>query len=147
MSGQAPRLSILLVDDSEDDTQLARVVFGQLSLPHELRALNSGAEALAYLRREGRYAGARHAAPDLILLDLHMPGMSGLELLRALKEDAVLRRIPVVMLTSSAAPADIKASFESGAASYLNKPATLEGYKELMAGFGSYWLTVSLLPQ
>lgn len=147
MSGQTPSLNILLVDDSEDDTQLARAVFAQLGLPHDLHTLNSAEETLEYLRRQGRHAGGRHAPPDLILLDINMPGMNGLQLLRALKEDPALKRIPVIMLTSSTAPVDINSSFANGAASYLNKPDTIDGYKALLGGFGSYWFSVSMLPQ
>ena len=147
MTGQTPRLNILLIDDSEDDTQLARAVFDYLGLSNGLRTLDSAAEALDYLRRAGKYAAGGHPRPDLVLLDLNMPGMDGLQLLRTLKADPELKRIPVIMLTSSTAPEDINRSFESGAASYLSKPSSIDGYRALISGFGSYWLSVSALPE
>lgn len=147
MDAASHSLTILLVDDSEDDILLAQRVFAKLELPHKLEVAMSAAEALDYLDCKGKYAGRRKTNPDLLLLDINMPGMDGLELLKKLKADKELRKIPAIMLTSSASQADIKRSFESGAASFITKPSNFEGYRNLMSQFTQYWRTVSCLPQ
>ena len=140
-------LSILLVDDSEDDILLAQRVFAKLNLPHTLAVAFSAAEALDYLNCTGKHSGRKPTCPDLLLLDINMPGMDGLELLKKLKADKNLKKIPVIMLTSSASHDDIRRSFESGAASYLTKPSSFQGYSDLLAQFSAYWISVSALPQ
>jgi len=147
MSGSARRLNILLVDDSDDDALMARTTLEHLGLPHKLKDFSDGRQALDYLRCAGKYADRKPVMPDLLLVDINMPLMDGLTLLRAIKEDKALKKLPVIMLTSSTAREDIVRSFEAGAASYLAKPTSFEGYKKLMSGFGSYWLTVSALPE
>jgi len=147
MSGHSPRLNILLVDDSEDDILMARTVFEQLGSPHDLETVSGAGQALAYLKCSGKYAGRKPVLPDMMLLDINMPLMDGFALLLAIKADPALKKIPVIMLSSSCAQRDITRSFESGAASYITKPSSLEGYKNLMSNFGKYWLTVSALPQ
>ena len=139
-------LNILLVDDSEDDVLLARTVFGRLAFPHTLEAISSGAAALDYLRETGKYAGSRRPLPNLILLDINMPGIDGFSLLREIKADPKLRKIPVIMLTTSSSASDIRRSYEHGAASFLTKPASFEGFHEMMTRLGSYWTSVSALP-
>jgi CheY-like chemotaxis protein len=146
MSGSARKLNILLVDDCEDDALMARKVLEHLELPHKLQTLGGASQALDYLRCAGKHAGRKPVLPDLLLVDIHMPHMSGLELLKAIKADPALKKLPVIMFTSSTAPEDISSSFEAGAASYLTKPGTFEAYKKLLANFGRYWLTVSALP-
>lgn len=147
MDAASHSLTILLVDDSEDDILLAQQVFSKLDLPHKLEVAMSAAEALEYLGCKGKHAARKKTNPDLLLLDINMPGMDGLELLKKLKADRELRKIPVIMLTSSASQADIKKCFESGAASFLTKPSDFEGYRALMTQFTHYWRTVSCLPQ
>lgn len=147
MQAASQGLTILLVDDSEDDVLLAQKVFARLLFPHKLDVAMSGAEALEYLNCTGKYAKRKNEPPGLLLLDINMPGMDGLELLKKIKADKALRRIPVIMLTSSASPNDIRRSFETGAASYITKPSSFEGYRDLMSQFGSYWMSVSSLPQ
>ncbi|MDA8244893.1 MAG: response regulator [Elusimicrobia bacterium] len=139
-------LNILLVDDSEDDVMLAEAVFSRLAFPHTLKTLTSGAAALDYLRCAGDHSGRKPEPPDLLLLDINMPGMDGISLLRALKADPKLRKIPVIMLTTSSSAADIRRSYEHGAASFLTKPTNFEGFKEMMHRVGSYWTSVSALP-
>lgn len=140
-------LNILLVDDSEDDIMVARKAFSQLSFPHKLETAQSAQDALDYLQCRGRYADRKPVLPDMLLLDIHMPIMDGFALLRLLKADQHLKKIPVIMLTSSAAREDVSHSYEFGAASYLTKPESFEGLKTLLGNFGKYWLTISALPQ
>lgn len=147
MSGSVQRLNILLVDDCDDDALMASTVLEHLKLPHKLKSFCDGREALDYLRCTGKYADRKPAMPDLLLVDIDMPLMDGLTLLRAIKGDKALKKIPVIMLTSSTAREDISRSFECGAASYLTKPSSYEGYKKLLHSFGNYWLTVSALPE
>ena len=147
MSGSYQRLNILLVDDSEDDILMAKTVFGHLGFPHNLETVTDARQALDYLQCTGKYADRKRTLPDLLLLDINMPMMDGFALLRAIKADPLLKRIPVIMLTSSSSQEDVTRSFENGAASYITKPDSMEGYKNVMSNFGKYWLSVSALPQ
>lgn len=147
MNGSGQRLAILLVDDNEDDILMARSVFEHFGFPYDLETMSDARQALDYLQCAGKYAGRKRSLPDLLLLDIHMPLMDGFALLRAVKADLSLKKLPVIMLTSSSSREDITKSFEYGAASYLTKPDSLEGYKNLLHNFGKYWLTVSALPQ
>jgi len=140
-------LRILLVDDNEDDVMMARQAFDQLNFPCKLETALSARSALDYLQCRGSYTDRKPVLPDLLLLDINMPQMDGVALLKLLKADPLLKKIPVVMLTSSAAREDITRCYECGAASYLTKPESFEGFKNLLGGFGSYWLTVAALPQ
>ena len=140
-------LNILLVDDSEDDVVMAQKAFAQLSFPHKLETALSAQAALDYLRCRGGYADRKPVLPDLLLLDINMPLMDGFALLKILKADQLLKKIPVIMLTSSSAREDVARSYDCGAASYITKPESFEGFKNLMGDFGKYWLTVSALPQ
>lgn len=147
MSAENNGLEILLVDDSEDDLLMARKVFSRLPFPHRLETASCAAEALDYLRRSGRHAERKGPQPHLLLLDINMPGMDGFGLLRLLKADPELRKIPVIMLTTSASREDVRRSYECGAASFITKPETFEGFSDLMGKFAGYWLSVSALPQ
>lgn len=147
MDAENGGLGILLVDDSEDDVLMARKVFARLPFPHRLETASCAAEALDYLRRSGSHAGRNGPQPHLLLLDINMPGMDGFGLLRLLKADPELRKIPVVMLTTSASREDVKRSYECGAASFITKPETFEGFSDLMRKFAGYWSSVSVLPQ
>ena len=147
MSTSGPQLSILLVDDSEDDALMAKHAFAKLAIPHQLQTVTDGREALDYLNCAGKYAGRKHTLPDLLLLDINMPGMDGFSLLKTLKADKALKKIPVVMLTTSASREDVSRSYECGAASFLTKPDSFDGYHALMGQFSSYWMSVSLLPE
>ncbi len=140
-------LNILLVDDSDDDIMMAQKVFAQLSFPHKLETAQSAQAALDYLQCRGKYADRKPVLPDLLLLDINMPMINGFALLKILKADPLLKKIPVIMLTSSSAREDVSRSYECGAASYLTKPESFEGLKNLIGDFTKYWLTVSALPQ
>jgi len=140
-------LNILLVDDCEDDIMMAQKVFAQLSFPHKLETAQSAQAALDYLQCRGKYADRKPVLPDILLLDINMPLVNGFALLKILKADQLLKKIPVIMLTSSCTREDVSRSYEYGAASYLTKPENFEGFKNLMSDFGKYWLTVAALPQ
>lgn len=139
-------LKILLVDDSEDDILMATKVFSALGFKHTLNSVTDASQALDYLQCKGKYAARKNEPPDLLLLDISLPMMDGFALLRKLKADRALKKIPVIMLTTSSARSDIDRSYECGAASYITKPANFEGFKEVMSNFGHYWTSVSILP-
>jgi CheY-like chemotaxis protein len=138
---------ILMADDDADDCLLVRDALQEIGLPHELRFVRNGEELLDYLRRRGEYANG-HAAPrpNLILVDLKMPRMDGREVLRALKSDQHLRRIPVVALTTSAAEDDVTACYDFGVNSYITKPVTFRRLVDIMAIVSKYWFEVVELP-
>ena len=139
-------LKILLVDDSEDDVLMATKVFSALGFKHTLHAVTDASQALSYLRCTGKYAARKKEPPDLLLLDISLPMMDGFALLRELKADRSLKKIPVIMLTTSSRHEDIVRCYENGAASYITKPASLEEFLELARKFEMYWVSVSKLP-
>ncbi len=141
------RLKLLIVDDSEDDVFMVRSVLSALDSQHTLEAASSAVDALERLRGTGKYAGKRPQLPDLLLLDVNMPGMDGFAMLKELKSDAELRKIPVIMLSTSNSPQDINRCYDCGAASYLTKPDSAEGFRNILGGFLSYWRTVSAFPE
>lgn len=138
---------ILLADDDEDDRLLARDALAESRLANELRLVGDGVELLEYLRREGAYADAEASPrPGVILLDLNMPRMDGREALEAIKADPDLRRIPVVVMTTSQAEEDVVRSYELGASSFITKPITFDGLVAVMRGLGTYWIEIVQLP-
>ncbi|HET7229655.1 MAG TPA: response regulator [Longimicrobium sp.] len=143
---QAAPLTIVMADDDEDDRLLARDALARAPVPATLRFVQDGGELLEYLRRERRYAPPADApAPSLVLLDLNMPRMNGMEALREIRGDPALRRIPVVVMTTSSRREDVLRSYELGANSFITKPVTFSGLVEVMRTLGRYWGgTVSL---
>lgn len=132
---------ILMAEDDADDRLLTREALAESRVVNELRFVVDGVDLLEYLRHEGGYADAEVAPrPDLIFLDLNMPRMDGLEALTALKGDPELRRIPVVILTTSEAEEDMIRGYDLGAASYCTKPVTFERLVELMRAIGTFWV-------
>jgi CheY-like chemotaxis protein len=114
---------------------------------NDLRFVEDGVELLAYLRCQGRYSEPSAAPkPGLILLDLNMPKMDGREALREIKNDPTLRRIPVVVMTTSRAEEDIYRTYDLGVSSYVAKPVTFEGLVDVMRALGGYWFNVVALP-
>lgn len=138
---------ILMAEDDPDDRLLVREAFEESRLLNELRFVEDGEELLEYLRRQGSYADAESAPkPGLILLDLNMPRKDGREALREIKADPDLRRIPIVVMTTSKAEEDIFRSYDMGASSYISKPVTFERLVELMKSLGNYWIEFVELP-
>lgn len=132
--------AILLVEDDEVDAMTVRRALKELHVTNSLAQVENGEEALAYLRQPGR------VMPCIILLDLNMPVMGGIEFLQAVKQDAALRRIPVVVLTTSEEQQDKVASFDLGVAGYIRKPVDYRQFVEAMRSIDAYW-TLSELPQ
>ncbi len=138
---------LLMAEDDADDRLLVKEALEESRVLNDLRFVEDGEELLEYLRRQGRYSEPGVAPrPGLVLLDLNMPRMDGREALRALKSDPELRRIPVVVMTTSKAEEDIFRSYDSGASSYITKPVTFERLVELMKTLGNYWIEFVELP-
>ena len=142
--GQA--MTILLADDDPDDRALVREALGEAGLPVDLRTVNDGEELLEYLRGEGRYAAGETPAPDLVLLDLNMPRMSGHEVLDAMRADERLRAIPVIVLTTSSREDDVVRSYAAGGNSFITKPASFNCLVEVMRALDRYWFKVAEIP-
>lgn len=140
-------LIILMADDDADDRLLAQEAMHESRVLNELRFVEDGVELLNYLRGKGNYSDRLlHPMPGLILLDLNMPKMDGREALAEIKADPSLRRIPVVILTTSKADADMVKGYDLGAASYITKPVTFDALVELMRTLGKYWVEFVELP-
>jgi CheY-like chemotaxis protein len=134
---------LLLVEDNYGDVLLTSEAFRSAKIGNNLAVAGDGEEALAMLRREGAFAD--QPRPDLILLDLNLPRMDGREVLRAIKSDPALQRIPVIVLTSSKADIDILKSYELQANGYIVKPVTFERLQEIVASLESFWFAVVVL--
>lgn len=128
--GEDKRYAVLLVDDDPDDVELTRMMLGQARLPLDVSFAGSGGEALARLNGGG--------SPDLILLDLNMPVMSGEDVLRALKDDPRLRSIPVVVFTTSSNPEDESRTRTLGASGFITKPMGLDGFSSVVKAVERY---------
>jgi two-component system, chemotaxis family, response regulator Rcp1 len=135
---------ILLVEDEPGDVELTRLGLARGKLRHTLHVARDGVECMAFLRREGEFADAPR--PELILLDLNMPRMNGREVLAAIKADEDLRLIPVVVLTSSDAEADIAKSYALHANCFIRKPVTLERFAAVVRSIEGFWFSVVRLP-
>ncbi len=132
---------VLLVEDNPRDAELTVRAFKRNHLADRLFHVQDGAEALDFLFGRGKYAGyATDALPRVILLDLKLPKMNGLEVLQRIKSDPQLQTIPVVVVTSSAEDPDLKAAYQLGANSYVIKPVQFEEFMEVMSKLGLYWL-------
>jgi CheY-like chemotaxis protein len=133
-------ITILMADDDADDRLMAREALEEAGLTNVMKFVEDGEELLDYLRQSGAYADPDSAPrPGLILLDLNMPRMDGREALREIKADPELRRIPVVVLTTSKAEEDILRTYDLGVNSFITKPVTFEGLVEVMKHLAHYW--------
>ena len=148
MTGQPRAFPVLVVEDDPDDVLFIRRAFGKAALGNPLRVVADGEEAVAYLSGTGTYADrAACPSPTLILLDLKLPRLSGLEFLQWLRgQPPDLRRIPVVVLTSSRESGDVDRAYELGASTYLAKPVSFDGLLDLVRQLGAYWMTLAELP-
>jgi chemotaxis family two-component system response regulator Rcp1 len=143
-NGMDGTLEILLVEDNPADARLTREVFEGGRLSTHLNIVADGEQALAFLRREGIYEAAPR--PKLVLLDLNLPRKDGREVLEELKSDRVLCRIPVIVLTTSAAESDILRSYELQANCFITKPLDLDEYFSVVRAIEDFWLSTARLP-
>ena len=142
---QLALVEILLVEDDPGDVLMTREAFAEHKVGNNLTVVSDGAEALAYLRREGGYANA--VRPDLILLDLNLPRRDGREVLAEIKTDPELRSIPVVVLTTSKAEEDILRSYDLHANAYVTKPVDFERFVDVVRSIDDFYFTVVRLPR
>jgi CheY-like chemotaxis protein len=141
-------LTILLADDDEEDRELARDALQDSRLANEMKFVVDGQDLLDYLRREGRWADPDVDAPrpGIILLDLNMPRKDGREALAEIKADESLRRIPIVVLTTSNDEADILSTYDLGVSSFITKPVTFGALVDVMRTFTQYWFEIVQVP-
>lgn len=137
-------IDILLVEDNEDDIILTREAFEENRLANKLNVVQTGDEALKYLRHQAPYEQARK--PSIILLDINLPGISGIEVLQQIKNEEQLRDIPVAILTTSKLEQDIVRSYQLHANCYINKPVNLDNFLEAIKIFGEFWFSIVTLP-
>lgn len=145
MTVDGHRFKVLLVEDEPADAHLVKMSFEEGRVLVDLQQVQDGVEALEYLRKQGRFADAR--TPDLILLDLNMPRMNGRQFLQAVKQDNQLKRIPVVVLTTSEAETDILSSYDLGAAGFIVKPVNINDFIEQVQQLENYWFALVKRPQ
>ena len=135
---------VLLVEDNPDDEELTRLAFDECHLANELVVVRDGQEALDYLFSTGRYAGCDIAElPQVVLLDLKLPKVDGLEVLQRVRSDERTKRLPVVVLTSSKEEQDLIDSYSMGASSYIQKPVDYLQFVEAVRQLGLYWLVLN----
>lgn len=140
-------ITILMADDDPDDRQMTKEAFVESRLVNDLRFVENGEELMDYLQRRGKYADPGSSPrPGLILLDLNMPRKDGREALKEIKADPSLKKIRVVVLTTSKAEEDICRSYDLSAASYITKPVTFDAMLEIVKTMGKYWLEIVALP-
>jgi CheY-like chemotaxis protein len=144
MNGHVP-IQILLVEDNPGDVRLTREVLKDGRIHNELNVVVDGVEALAFLRREGEYADA--GLQDLVLLDLNLPKKDGREVLKEMKADPALRRIPVIILTSSSAELDVQSAYDLGANCYITKPVDFDQFVTVVRSIEDFWLAIVRLPR
>lgn len=141
-------ITILMADDDEEDRMLTQKAFEMNHLGNDLRFVEDGEELLDYLHHRGRFADPDSAPrPGLILLDLNMPKRDGREALEIIKNDPSLRRIPIVVMTTSEADQDIARSYDLGANSYITKPVTFDSLARVIKALDRYWFEIVALPE
>jgi CheY-like chemotaxis protein len=144
-TGQA--ITIVMADDDADDRMFAKEALTEARLANDLYFVEDGKELMDYLNHRGKYSGGSGSPPPvLILLDLNMPKMDGREALQQIKADPRLRRIPIVVLTTSKAQEDIYRSYDLGASSFITKPVTFKGLVNIMQWLKGYWFEIVELP-
>jgi CheY-like chemotaxis protein len=138
---------ILLIDDNPSDVELTKRALAKRHITNELRVAEDGKEALDYLFAEGAHAGREVAdLPTLVLLDLKLPRLDGLQVLRRIRTDPRTRRLPVVILTSSSEEHDLATGYDLGANSYIRKPVDFAQFSEAIEYLGLYWLVLNEPP-
>ncbi|WP_161881210.1 response regulator [Deinococcus alpinitundrae] len=138
------KIEILLVEDNPADVMLTEEAFEEARIANRLHVARDGVDALEFLHRQGHYTDA--PTPDVILLDVNMPRMNGLELLAVLKADPDLRRIPIIMLTTSRAEQDVWRSYDLHVNAYIPKPVSVGEFFDVVRTFETFWLAIVALP-
>ena len=138
-------IELLLVEDSEPDVRLTREALHEAKVKNRLWVVEDGVEALDFLKRQGRYADAPR--PDLILLDLNLPRKDGRQVLQEIKNDESLKRIPVVILTTSKNEEDVLRAYDLHANCYITKPVDFNRFMEVVKSIEDFWLTIVRLPE
>ena len=141
---QVENVEILLVEDNPGDIRLTVEAFKDSKLRNNLSVVNDGIDAMAFLRREGPYTNAPR--PDLVLLDLNLPKKDGREVLEEIKQDDDLKRIPIVVLTTSSSERDILESYNLHANCYISKPVDLNQFLTIVKSIQNFWFTIVKLP-
>jgi two-component system, chemotaxis family, response regulator Rcp1 len=144
MTNSVQPIDILLIEDNPADVRLTREALKEAKVLNTLHIAGDGMEALAFLRKQGQFAGS--STPDLILLDLNLPKKDGREVLAEIKQDEALKRIPVVVLTTSRGEEDIMRSYDLHANAYVTKPVDLKHFLEVIRTIEEFWLAVVTLP-
>ena len=137
---------ILLAEDNENDVELTLTALQDCRLSNEVEVVRDGAEALDYIYQRGKYAQRGEGLPCVVLLDLKMPRMDGLEVLRQIKSDPTLRHIPVVMLTSSREEKDLVMSYDLGVNAFVVKPVDFDQFLKAIRALGMFWVIVNEPP-
>lgn len=138
---------ILLVEDNKMDIALTLDAFHEAEIPDKITVTHNGEEALQYLLGEGKFEDRNtYPLPDFVLLDLKMPGIGGLEVLKKAKSTPKIKRIPIIILTSSKEEGDRAASYDYGANSYLVKPISFEGFVKVVRKITDYWISLNIEP-
>jgi two-component system, chemotaxis family, response regulator Rcp1 len=138
-------IELLLVEDSEPDVRLTMEALREAKVKNRLWVVEDGVEAMDFLRRQGRYADSPR--PDLILLDLNLPRKDGRQVLKEIKDDALLRCIPVVILTTSKSEEDVLRAYNLHANCYITKPVDFNRFMDVVKSIENFWLTVVTLPE
>ncbi|MBW0162397.1 MAG: response regulator [Sediminibacterium sp. Gen4] len=137
-------IHILLVEDNEGDILLTTEALNDRKIANEVSIARDGTEALDFLRKTGKFSEA--ATPDLILLDINLPKMNGHDVLGVIKNDDELKKIPVIMLTTSSSKRDIDMSYEKGANCYITKPVDMDDFLHTISSIENFWISVVQLP-
>ncbi len=137
-------IEVLLVEDDPGDVLMTQEAFADYKIANNLNVVNNGEDAIAYIRKQGRFADV--ATPDLVLLDLNLPRRNGREVLRDIKEDPELSHIPIVILTTSALEEDVLASYRLHANAYVRKPVDFDQFVAAVRGIDDFFITVVRLP-
>ena len=139
-------VEILLVEDSHADAEMTQRTLKKRGIVNDIACVKDGVEGLDYLRCEGSFTGRKNGNPRLVLLDLKMPRMDGLQVLKAMREDARTQWVPVVMMTSSREEGDLLKSYALGVNSYIVKPVDFEQFADTVAQVGMYWVLANQTP-
>lgn len=138
-------IQILLVEDNEGDILLTLEAFKELKVKNNIAVVKDGVEAIEFLKSQGPYSG--NTLPHLILLDINMPKLNGIEVLEFIKKDERLKSIPVVMLTTSSSESDISACYERAANCYITKPLDFAQFLKVVEAIETFWFTIAKLPK